>query len=103
MANWNIMHVFGYGESQMMSENKNGKANNSELPAIAPLISYLATQEQQGTTISMETLHALNMYKDQFVDFVPNSAGNEWQRFAMADIDTSYIENLATELAAVLP
>ena len=104
MANWNVMHVFGYGQSQMIGPDKNGKAANDTLTTISPLISYLATQQQQGTTISMSTLRALNMFNNKFVDFIPNSLdGNTWQRFEVADIDPSYIDNLATELSGILP
>ena len=88
----------------MMGSGKNGKIGNSSLSTIVPLVTYLASQQQPGTTISLGTLSSLNMYHDRFVDFLPNDiVTNKPQRFAVADIDVSYIDNLATELAGLLP
>ena len=104
MATWNVMHIFGYGESQMIGSDKNGKVESSTLSTIAPLMSYLATKQQPGTDISLSTLYSLNIYNSKFVDFLPkDTAANKRQRFAYADLDDSYINNFATELAGALP
>ena len=104
MANWNTMHIFGYGESQMIGPDKNGKVANDTLSTIAPLISYLASLQQEGTNISMENLFALNMFKEEFIDFYPNTMiANKAQRFKMVDLDLTTLNNFADELSGAIP
>lgn len=103
MANWTTIHVFGYGESQMIGPDKNGATTNSNLNTLAPLVSYLASMQQAGTTINMEQLFALNMFNQLFVDFFPNNKDNKMQRFELDGLDMSYINNLADELANKIP
>jgi len=103
MAIYNTSHIFGYGESQMIGADKNGKVENGTLTTISPLITYLASIQQEGTTISMDTLFALNIYHDDFIDFIPNSDGNLMQRFVWTDIDVTTTDAFTDELSAALP
>ena len=98
---WNIIHVFGYGESQVIGQRVRGKVANAKLANVQLLIKYLQTLQQPGTTISMETLFALNIYNNNFIDFLPKKIAsvpeNKSQRFQMKEIDTLHIEKLASE------
>jgi hypothetical protein len=99
MPNWNTIHVFGFGQSQMIGPDKNGGVANDELSSVSPLIDYLASIQQEGTSINPDTFHVFNIYQGQFIDFVANTrTGNKSQRFNMADIDTTTVDNLADEI-----
>ena len=104
MAKWTTMSIYGYGESQMMGPDKNGKAANDILSTIEPLIAYLASLQQQGTEISMETLFTLNIYSETFIDFWPLATANtKPQRFQLADIDMATVNAFADQLAENIP
>lgn len=104
MANWNTMHVFGYGQSQMIGPDKNGFAASDTLNTLGSMITYLASQQQEGTNVSLQTLFALNIFNGQFVDFLPNSKdNNQMQRFKWVDLDPATIDAFADELSAAIP
>jgi len=106
MAVYDSMHIFGFGLSQMVGPVKNGKVASNTLTTLAPLLTYLASQQQTGTDISEVTLHALNVINNGgsgFIDFLPKDVtGNLHQRFMMADIDMTTVDNFADELAEAL-
>ena len=97
---WNTIHVFGYGESQVIGSKANGKAPNGQLKSLAPLFAALAKKQQKGTKISLDDTHALNIFNEAFVEFHPNGAKNIGQRFTWADVNTKTVNKLADELLA---
>jgi len=100
MANWDTIHVFGKGGSQIIGPDKNGRAANAKLTTLAPLISYLSSLQQDGSIINLENLYVLTMYNNFFIDFYPNSkTPNASQRFMMADLDLTAVNDFADELA----
>jgi hypothetical protein len=99
MSNWNTIHLFGYGESQIISKTSNNKVAIDKLTTVAPLLTYLSTIQQEGTTISPETMHVLSVFNGLFVDFFSNTNENKLQRFEWSNIDTNYIDALATQIS----
>ena len=96
---WSTIHIFGYGESQVMGINLNRKTANSELKALAPLLAALAAQQQKGTILTLGNAYAINIFNDAFIDFLPNEPSkNKQQRFAWSDIDHKAINKLASEI-----
>ena len=101
---WSTMHVFGYGETQIIGADVNGKLASTELKAIEPLLVSLAGKQQKGTKIKPDNIHSLNIFNNSFVDYRPKPGSNsEPQRFAWSDVDTKAVEKLATELTGKLP
>lgn len=95
---WNTIHIFGYGESQVIGKEKNGKVPNSELKTIEPLLSYLAGIQQKGTKVKRDDLHALNILNNAFIDFIPKSRENKHQRFAWNELDIKQIDKFTTDV-----
>ena len=100
---WNTIHIFGYGESQVIGDKANGKTPNGALKTLAPLMSYLASKQQKGTKISLDDTHALNIFNGSFVDFRPRGAKNKGQRFEWSEIDAKAINKFADELISKAP
>ena len=100
---WNTIHIFGYGESQVIGNEANGKVANGDLKMLAPLLTVLAKKQQKGTKITLEDTHVLNIFNGAFVDFRPRGMKNKGQRFAWNDINTKTINKLADELISKVP
>ena len=46
------IHIYGYGETQLIQGKVNVKKDNSTLKSLVSFIEYLATQQQKRTKIS---------------------------------------------------
>jgi hypothetical protein len=96
---WNTIHIFGYGETQIVSKDHNGKAANSELKTLDALYTSLALKQQKGTKITLSDTHALTIYNGGFVDFRPKSASkNNGQRLDWTEVNAKQIDKLANEI-----
>jgi hypothetical protein len=99
MSSWNTIHIYGYGESQIISNDANRKVANDKLSTISPLLSFLATKQQEGTSVNIENLHTLNIANGTFIDFVPLFGNNnKMQRYLWNDVDITLIDNIADEI-----
>ena len=93
------IHIYGYGETQLIEGDISSKMANSDLKALQPFIDYLSAHQQKGTKISLENTHAINVFSDKFVEFRSSNEKNKNQRFMWGDIDKKSIERLKKELS----
>lgn len=95
---WNSIHIFGYGETQLIGHNINRKLPNEKLKALKPIIENLVSSQQKGTKVSLEDTHSINIFNNEHVDFFPLSSKNKTQRFPWTDIDSKRINKLYLEM-----
>jgi hypothetical protein len=100
---WDTIHIFGYGETQLIGSTANGKIANSELKSLAALYTALAAKQQKGTKITAGGTHALNIFNGSFIDFRPMDEKNASQRIAWIDADVKAVNKLADELISKVP
>lgn len=91
------MHVFGYGESQMIGEI-NGSVSNEQLTTISPLLDYLSSIQQPETVINSENLLSLTIASGVLVRFTPNNNGNKFQDFTLDVALAPLVEALAFDI-----
>ncbi len=98
MAEFNTIHVFGYGETQLISKDVNFKCNTSELTSVAAVVANVYSKKPADSDASAE-YHAVNIFNDMFADYQPQT-GKEGFRVKWADLDASLIDALVAELTA---
>ena len=100
MTNWNTIHVFGHGQTQITGPEKNGKVANDKLTGIAPLLNYLnSLPEAEGRALAAGDLFALSIYKDAVINLtLNNKRGKRVLRFKLDGRETTLIDQLAEEL-----
>ena len=100
MITWKAIYVFGYGESHVIGREVNCKVDNTKLTSINILLTSLSQKAQEGTKISLDEMHSLNISNNSFIDFLPKSKGNKSQRFTWSDVDVSCVNTLFDEIIA---
>ena len=101
---WNAVHVFGYGETQIVGRDINGKIANAKLKALEPLFVHLAEKQQKGTKITLADTRVLTFFNGTSISFHPKpNSKNKTQSLAWTDIDQKYIDKLVKELNAFFP
>lgn len=94
---WNTIHIFGYGETQIIGKDLNKKVPTSVLTSVQPVVDNVYSKKPVDNNASFE-YHAVNIFNDMFADFQPQT-GNAF-RTKYVDLDATLIEALASEIVA---
>ena len=100
MATWSTLHIFGYGETQLIGEDFNKKVLTSELTKVQAVVDNLYSFKPEGSTAT-EDYHSINVFKDLFGAYVLKDL-NDW-RVKYAELDATAIEELVAEIEAYIP
>ena len=94
---WSTIHIFGYGETQLIGNGFNKKVPTSALTTAQPVVDNVYSTKPEDNNATPE-YHAVNIFYNMFADFQPQS-GNAF-RTQYADLDATLIEALVAEIDA---
>ena len=100
MATWSTLHIFGYGETQLIGDNVNFKTATTNLPAAQLVVDNVYSKKPVDSDASA-SYHAVNIFHDMFADFQPNSGTGF--RVQYAELDAILIDALVAEIVALIP
>ena len=100
MATWSTLHIFGYGETQLIGDNFNYKTLTSNLPAAPAVVADVYSKKPVDSDASAD-YHAVNIFHDMFADYQPNSGSGF--RVQYADLNQVLIDALVEEILALFP
>jgi hypothetical protein len=93
---YNTLHIFGYGECQVITDTQNKKVPTSECPSAQAVVDMIyalkPTDNNAGTDY-----RAINIFKGMFADY-QSPEGNF--RVEYAELDSALIEQLVSEIEA---
>lgn len=94
LEEWKTIHIFGYGETQIIGKDLSKKVTTSELTKVQAVVDHIFSKKpaDNDTTINY---HAIHIHKDMFADFVGMTT--KYFRTLYADLDESIINELVTE------
>lgn len=101
MANFKTIHIFGYGETQIIKEKESKKVSSTGLTKISALVSDIFSKKPQDNDCINE-YHAINIFEGMFCDFIPKDGTKKSFRVKYSDIKVSLINALVTEVDAVV-
>ena len=96
MANWSTIHIFGYGETQIIGKDLNKKVATSSLTKVQDVIDMVYATKPQDNPCTKE-YHAINIFEGMFSDFQPKAQGEkgfrtQWDKLTQATIDALVLE-----------
>jgi hypothetical protein len=100
MATWSTLHIFGYGETQIISDNVNFKTATSNLLAAQPVVDDVYSHKPVDSDASA-SYHAVNIFNGMFADFQPNIGAGF--RVQYAELNEILIDALVEEIVALIP
>lgn len=89
MATFSTIHIFGYGETQLIKEDYNEKVPTADLSAAPPVVANVYAQKPQDSDASAD-YHAVNIFHGMFADFQPKTGKGfrvEWAKLDVGLID----------------
>ena len=96
---WNTLHIFGYGETQIIGKDLNKKVPTSVLTIVQAVVDNVYSFKPEGNTATKE-YHAINIFNDMFSDWQTSQQGVEGWRVQYPDLDSAEIEALVAEIIA---
>ena len=99
MKNFNTIHIFGYGETQLISADSNKKVATSALTKVQAVIDNVYSKKPADNNAGTE-YHAINIFNGMFADFMPKTKDEKSFRVKYEDLDANLINELVTEIKA---
>lgn len=95
MANFNTLHIFGYGESQVITDTENKKVASDELTKVQAVVDNIYSLKPADNNAGTD-YRTINIFNDLFVDYSDNE-GNSF-RVEYSEVDSKKINALVVEI-----
>lgn len=97
---WSTLHIFGYGETQLIGDNFNKKVSTSALTTVQAVVDNVYSFKPEGNTAT-EEYHAINIFNDMFADWQTAQQGVDGWRVQYPELDATLIDALVAEIIAL--
>jgi hypothetical protein len=100
MEIYSTIHIFGYGETQLIGSNLDKKVPTSSLTKVQAVIDDVYSNKPADNNAGTE-YHAINIFNDMFADYIPSTKGEDSFRVEYANLDALKIDELVAEIIAI--
>lgn len=99
MADFSTIHIFGYGETQLIKKDYNEKAPTADLSSVAPVVANVYSKKPTDSQAKSD-YHAVNIFHNLFADFQPKEG--KGFRVKWDDLDKSKIDALVSQFTTYI-
>lgn len=92
---WNTLHIFGYGQDQLISETENKLVDADLCPATQDTVDMVYALKPDGNAATTNYRN-INIFNGLFADYA-DEEGNRF-RVEWAELETALINILAAEI-----
>jgi len=96
---WSTLHIFGYGETQLIGTDFNKKVPSSALTTLQAVVDNVYSFKPVDNPAT-EQYHAINIFNDMFADWQTSQQGVQGWRTEYAELDVTLIDALIVEINA---
>jgi len=96
---WSTLHIFGYGETQLIGTDFNKKVPSSALTTLQAVVDNVYSFKPVDNPAT-EQYHAINIFNDMFADWQTSQQGVQGWRTQYAELDVTLIDALIVEINA---
>lgn len=94
---WSTIHIFGYGETQLIGKDLNKKVKTSELTTVQAVIDNVYSLKPEDNLATTE-YHSINIFNDMFSDWATKDKETKGWRTQYSLLDATLIDALITEI-----
>lgn len=95
MAIYNTLHIFGYGQDQLISDTENKLVDADLCPSTQAVVDMVYALKPDGNAATTNYRN-INIFHDLFADYA-DEEGNRF-RVEYSELNSALIEQLATEI-----
>ena len=93
--NWNTLHIFGYGQDQLISDTENKLVDKDLCISTQAVVDMIYSHKPIDNTATLN-YRSINIFNELFADY-SDEEGNHF-RVEYSELDSTLIEQLATEI-----
>jgi hypothetical protein len=97
---FNTLHIFGYGETQVITDTENKKVPSSELTGVDAVVANVYAHKPADNNAGTD-YHAINIFNDLFADYIPKGKDEKSFRVPYAELDAALIDAFVAEVEAI--
>jgi hypothetical protein len=99
MANWSTLHIFGFGDVQVISKDGGATKKVATLSKLQAVIDNVWSTKPTDNT-STKQYHAINIFEGMFADWQTKVPKEKGFRTEYSKLDNSLIQQLVDEVLA---
>lgn len=108
MKSWNVIHIYGYGESHIIGVGDDDKGFSNKVPTsilttVTPFIDDLFTHKPADNASVSTQYHIIHVFHDNEVRFVPKDSEAEGFSVQISLLNQTTLQNLVNELSTATP
>lgn len=104
MSTFNTIHVFGFGDTQVIGET-NGTVKSAELTKLAALVDHIKTFKPEDVTLT--DYHVIHIFNGMDVRYLGKGTENKNDKTSfsvkIAEVDATILNEFVTEAIAAIP
>ena len=93
---YNTLHIFGYGECQVITDTENKKVPTEDCPSAQAVVDMVYALKPVDNNAGTDYI-AINIFNDMFADY-QSTEGNF--RVDYSELDSALIDQLVSEIEA---
>lgn len=104
MKSWSTIHIFGYGESQIIGTADDDKGFSNKVPTsvltkVDAFVDDLFTHQPEDNAAVKTEYHVIHIFHDNEVRFVSKTDGVEGFSVKLEELNQATLQELVDELA----
>ena len=99
MSNWSTLHIFGFGDVQVISKDGGATKKAATLTKLQAVIDNVWSTKPIDNT-STKQYHAINIFEGMFADWQTKVPKEKGFRTEYSKLDNSLIQQLVDEVLA---
>lgn len=99
MENFNTLLIFGYGQTQLITDTDSKLVNSDELQSLNAVINDVYSKKPAGNK-AQEDYIRIAIYNNDFADWVNNNP-DDYFKVSYSDLDQALINLLLIEIKAL--
>jgi hypothetical protein len=96
---WGTIHIFGYGETQIIGTDFNKKVSSSVLTSVQAVVDNVYSFKPVDNPAT-EDYHAINIFNEMFADWQTKDSSVKGWRTDYSELDETLIDALVAEIIA---
>ena len=96
MENYNTLLIFGYGQTQLITDTDSKLVNSDELPSLNAVIQDIYSKKPLKNN-SEEDYVRIAIYNNDFADWVNNNP-NDYFKVSYSELNQALIDSLILEI-----
>ncbi len=102
-ANWNTLHIFGFGQIQVIAKDGGASKDAKDLQSLQAVIDNVWSFESEADPSPVprtKEYHAINIFEGMFADWQAKTRGEKGYRVEFKKLDAVAIQALIDEVLA---